>query len=73
MKYVAIIDSDDELSEEVIKALKDTVFVGDEHAPYCFDITSIKKAPKPRTIEKYSSPVELGYNVALIDCGVMKE
>ncbi len=27
-------------------------------------------APKPRVIEKYSSPVELGYNVALKDCGI---
>ena len=30
-------------------------------------------APKPRTIEKYSSPVELGYNVALRECGVLED
>lgn len=44
MKYVAIINSDDELSEDAIKAIKDIVFVGDEQAPYCFDIESIKQA-----------------------------
>ena len=42
MKYIATIDSDNELSEDAIRDLKSTVFVGDESAPYCFEITSIK-------------------------------
>lgn len=46
MKYVAIIDSDDELLEEATKALKETLFLGDENAMYCFEITSIKQAPE---------------------------
>lgn len=43
MKYIATIDSDNELSEDAIRDLKNTVFVGDESAPYCFEITSIKQ------------------------------
>jgi len=43
MKYVAMLDSDDELSEDVINELKETAFVGDEKTPYCFEITSIKE------------------------------
>ena len=52
MKYIAIIDSDNELSEDAIKELKETLFIGDEKAPYCFDITSIEKAPKPMQISQ---------------------
>lgn len=45
MKYVAILDSLDELSEEAIEQMKNAVFSGgDEQTPWCFDITSIKKA-----------------------------
>ena len=43
MKYVAILDSDDGLSEEAINELKETAFVGDEKTPYCFEVTSIKE------------------------------
>lgn len=46
MKYIAILDSDDELSEDTINELKEIVFVGDEKTPYCFDITSIKEESK---------------------------
>ena len=72
MKYVAILDSDDELSEDAINELKETAFVGDEKTPYCFEITSIKEAP-----EKIGNYVvgdfQDGYNSALIDCGVIEE
>lgn len=69
MKYVAIIDSDDELLEDAIKALKDTLFLGDEHAMYCFEITSIKQAPEP--MDNYEvGGFRDGYNQALRDCGV---
>jgi hypothetical protein len=72
MKYVAIIDSDDELLEDAINNLKDTLFLGDENAMYCFEITSIKKAP-----EKIGNYVvgnfQDGYNSALIDCGVLDD
>lgn len=51
MKYVAIIDSDDELSEESIEKMKDTIFVGNE-AKYCFEIKSVTKALEPYREEK---------------------
>ena len=77
MKYIAIIDSDDELLEDAIKELKETVFVGDEKAPYCFDITSIKKAPEPRCNLKGITEEDFweraGYDRALRDCGVLEE
>lgn len=72
MKYVAIIDSDDELSEDVIKCLvKDTVFMGDETAPYCFDITSIKPAPEKAKSDSFWG--NFHYNQALKDCGVIED
>lgn len=46
MKYVAILDSNDGLSEEAINELKETAFVGDEKIPYCFEVTSIKEELK---------------------------
>lgn len=46
MKYIAIINSDDELSENDIKDLKGTIFIGNENAPYCFEIESVTKAPE---------------------------
>lgn len=47
MKYVAILDSDDGLSEDAINDLvEDTMFLGDAIVPYCFTITSIKEEPK---------------------------
>jgi len=70
MKYVAIIDSDDERLEEAIKNLKDMLFLGDEHAMYCFEITSIKKAPEG---EYRNMDYTEGYNQALRDCGVLEE
>ena len=72
MKYVAIIDSDDELSEDAIRDLKDSVFVGDEKASYCFDITSIKQAPDP-VGEYVVGYFQDGYNQALADCGVIED
>lgn len=72
MKYVAIIDSDDELSKDAIRDLKNSVFVGDEKASYCFEITSIKEAP-----EKIGDYVvgyfQDGYNQALEECGVIED
>lgn len=77
MKYVAIIDSDGELSEDAIKAIKNIVFVGDEKAPYCFDITSIKGAPEEELVlvpcEYRENDYAEGYNQALRDCGVLEE
>ena len=80
MKYIAIIDSDNELSEDAIKEIKETVFVGDEKSTYCFDITSIKKAPKPmeiilHPIDGYKDTtttkyVKEGFNQALRECGI---
>jgi hypothetical protein len=70
MKYVVIIDSDDELSEDAIKNSEEILFLGDENAMYYCEITSIKEAP-----EKIGNYVignfQEGYNSALIDCGVI--
>lgn len=75
MKYVAILDSDDELLEEAIKNLKDTLFLGDENAMYCFEIASIKQAPNKKPVlvpcEYRKNDYAEGYNQALIDCGVI--
>lgn len=46
MKYIAIINSDDELSENAIKSLKESLFMSNEKTSYCFKIESITKAPK---------------------------
>ncbi|SDB15147.1 hypothetical protein [Eubacterium oxidoreducens] len=74
MKYIAIIDSDDELSEDAIKELKDTVFIGDEETPYGFNITNIKQAPRPRCNLKGITEEDfwerVGYDRALRDCGL---
>ena len=53
MKYVAILDSLDELSEEAIERMKNVVFSGGgEQAPWCFDITSIEKVKEERIEEE---------------------
>ena len=72
MKYVAIIDSGNkELSEDTIKELKNTTFLGDDETPYCFEMTSIKPAPEEEVscCDAYLD----GYNQALKDCGVIEE
>lgn len=43
MKYVAILDSLDELSEEAIERMKNVVFSGGGENPYCFEVASIKE------------------------------
>ena len=50
MKYIAIIDTDNELTEDAIKNLvNDTVFIGDEAASYCFTMTSIRQVSEVAT------------------------
>lgn len=72
MKYVAIIDSGDkELSEEVIKELKNTTFWGDEENPYYFEMTSIKEVPGPAHYDSFWG--NFYYNNALKDCGVIED
>ena len=76
MKYVAILESDNELSEETIEKLKDTIFVGNEQNPYSLDITSIKQAPEEQPVlvpcEYRENDYAEGYNAALKDCGVLE-
>lgn len=80
MKYVAIIESD-ELSEDIIEKMKDTIFAGyeeypsNENAKYSFTIESIKQAPEPRFNPKVTENFweSVGYNKALRDCGVLKK
>ncbi len=76
MKYVAIIESDDELLEETIKNLEESLFLGDENAMYYCEITSIKEAPEPRCNLKGITEEDFweraGYDRALRDCGVIK-
>lgn len=42
MKYIAIINTDEPLTEHTIQFIKDTIFCGDEQAPYVFEIEDIK-------------------------------
>lgn len=43
MKYIAIINTDEPLTEYTIQFIKDTIFFcGDEQAPYVFEIEDIK-------------------------------
>lgn len=42
MKYIAIINTDEPLTEHVIQSIKDSIFIGDEQAPYVFEIEDIK-------------------------------
>lgn len=42
MKYTAIINTDEPLTEHAIQSIKDTLFFGDEQAPYAFEIEDIK-------------------------------
>ena len=71
MKYVAILETENELPEVVIDDIKCTTFVGDFPAPYSCTITSIKKAPEKAHYDSMWS--NLLYNQALKDCGVIEE
>ena len=44
--YIAILDSEEPFTEDMISHIKDTTFIGSEECPYCFDITEIIKADK---------------------------
>lgn len=47
MKYIAIISTDEPLTEHTIQDIKDTIFCGDEQVSYVFEIEDIKyKADK---------------------------
>lgn len=77
MKYVAILDTNYELSEEAIEKMKNTVFSGgNEQVSYCFDIKSVKKAPSSRCNLKGITEEDFweraGYDHALRDCGVLE-
>lgn len=41
MKYIAIIKTDEPFTEHIIQFIKDTIFVGDEQAPYVFEVEDI--------------------------------
>lgn len=42
--FIAVCDSMDAITQEVVDELKNTVFVGNEDCRYCFDIMDIFKA-----------------------------
>lgn len=42
MKYMAIINTDEPLTEHTIQFIKDTIFCGNEQASYMFEIEDIK-------------------------------
>lgn len=46
MKYIAIINTDEPLTEHTIQFIKDTIFCGDEQVPYVFEIEDIKYKAK---------------------------
>lgn len=50
MLYLAVLDSDDELSENTIKEIKNTLFLGDEKASYCFEIKDIEMVENKSTV-----------------------
>jgi hypothetical protein len=51
MKYIAIINSEEPLTEHMIQEIKDTAFCGDDQTPYVFDIEKIlNMAEVPRWI-----------------------
>ena len=77
MKYVAILETEKGLSEEVIKELKNSTFYGDDETPYRFEMTSIKEAPEEEPVlipcEYRENDYAEGYNQALKDCGVIED
>lgn len=72
MKYVAILETENELPEVFIKHLtKGSVAVSNEKLVCCFDMKSIKPAPEPAHFDSYWG--NFYYNNALKDCGVIEE
>ena len=43
MKYIAVLDSDNKLSEEANNDIIYTVFCGDAKVPYCFGLDSVEE------------------------------
>jgi hypothetical protein len=70
MKYIAIINSDEPLTEHMIQEIKDTAFCGDDHTPYVFDIEKIlDMAEVPRWIpvsERLPELDEDGYSTYVL-------
>lgn len=52
MKYIAVLDSENEFTEEVIETLKNTGFLGD-NPRYAFEMLSIEK--QERKVGKWKS------------------
>ena len=67
MKYIAILDSDDEFTKEVINDLKNTLFLGDDPS-YAFDILSIEKQEQGEWIEVKSTEYEGLFSVIDMKC-----
>lgn len=80
MKYVAILDTKDELTEDVIDTLKLTFFMGGANGTsYCFDFDSIREVPEPKpnidedeSDDNYFVRYYKGYNQALKDCKILE-
>lgn len=70
MKYVAILETENELSEEVIKELKNTTFISDFPSIYHFKMTSIKQAPEKAHYDSFWA--NFHYNQALRDCKILE-
>lgn len=71
MKYVAILETENELSEETIEDLKKTTFFDNNNAVCLFDITSLKLAPEKAHFDSFWG--NFYYNNALKDCGVIED
>jgi hypothetical protein len=70
MKYIAIINSDEPLTEHMIQEIKDTAFCGDDHTPYVFDIEKIlDMAEVPRWIPVSERLPEIGKKVLVTAYG----
>lgn len=71
MKYIAILETENELPEEVIEDIKGTTFVGDFPSSYRCTISNINKAPEQAKYDSFWG--NFHYNQALKDCGVIEE
>ena len=70
MKYIAIINSDEPLTEHMIQEIKDTAFCGDDQTPYVFDIEKIlDMAEAPRWIPVSERLPEIGKKVLVTAYG----
>ena len=68
MKYIAIINTDEPLTEYTIQFIKDTIFCGDEQAPYVFEIEDIKYKAESGYKESIPYLMHKEMGVPILEC-----